>query len=39
MYLRSETSKELQRRYLELKKHEANYESQISSLKYNKQCS
>ena len=37
MYLKSKTRIKLQRNYLETKKQEANYESQISRLKYDKE--
>ena len=34
----SKTRNNLQRRYLEVKKQEAAFESQLSRLKHNKQC-
>ena len=34
----SKTRNNLQRRYLEVKKQEAAFESQLSKLKHNKQC-
>ena len=38
MYLRLKTKNKPQGRYLEVKRQELTYESQISSLKCNQQC-